>query len=83
MEYGTPWGRGPGACLLVVHFGGPVVFREVLAWTEIPGGGDGREELCLMLCWHHRNDFGIKMGSSVSHFNVLLIARGEVRTHCV
>ena len=34
------------------------------------GGGGNREIIYLLLHWHHRNDFCIKMGSGESHFNV-------------
>ena len=34
------------------------------------GGGGKREILYLLLHCHHKNDFGIKVGSDESHFNV-------------
>ena len=39
------------------------VSEEVLAGTEIPGGGGGRGRLYLSLHCHHQNDSCIKMGS--------------------
>ena len=35
-----------------------------------------------MLCCHHQNDFCIKISSNQSHFNVLLIMRGNVIRQC-
>ena len=52
-----------------------VVSEEVLAGTELPGGG-GRGRLYLTLYCLHQNDFCIQMGSDESHLNVSLIVRG-------
>ena len=53
------------------------------------GGGGGvwrwgkREIIYLSpLGCHHQNDFCIKMGSSDSHFNVLVIVRNKVTRQC-
>ena len=54
-----------------------VVSEEVLAGTEIPGGGGGGR-LYLTLHRHHQNDSCIKMGSDESRFNVSLIVRDKV-----
>ena len=54
-----------------------VVYEEVLAGTEIPGGGE-RGRLYLTLYCHHRNDSCIKMGSDESRFNVSVIVRDRV-----
>ena len=48
-----------------------VVSREVLAWTEVPGGG-GRGGLHRTLHCHHQNDFCIRMAGGVGHFDVLI-----------
>ena len=48
-----------------------VVSGEVLAWTEVLGGG-GRGELYLTSHCHHQNDFCIRMGGGVAHFDVLI-----------
>ena len=53
-----------------------VVPEEVVAGTEIPGGG-GRGRLYLSLHCHHQNDSSIKMGSDGSQFNVSLTVRGQ------
>ena len=37
-----------------------------------------REIIYLSLHCHHHNDFGIKMDSDESHFNVSLIVRAKV-----
>ena len=37
------------------------------------GGGGEREIICLSLHCHHQNDFYVKVGSDVSHFNVSFI----------
>ena len=58
-----------------------VVSEEVLAGTEIPGGG-GRGRLHLTLHCHHHNDSCIKMCSDESHFNVSLTVRGKVTRQC-
>ena len=43
------------------------------------GGGRGRlYSLATDLHCHHHNDFGIKMDSDESHFNVSLIVRANV-----
>ena len=47
-----------------------VVSQEVLAGTEIPGGGERKERLYLTLHCHHQNDSCIKTGSDESHFHV-------------
>ena len=44
--------------------------NKVLVEAEILGWGVGVGELHLILHCHQWNDFCIKMGSSVSHFNV-------------
>ena len=55
--------------------------EEVLARTEIPGGGEiGR--LYLTAHCHHQNDSCIQMGSDESHFNVSLIVRDKVTRQC-
>ena len=36
----------------------------------------------LALHCHHQSDFGIKMGSGVSHFTVSLIVLGKVTRQC-
>ena len=53
------------------------------------GGGGGRlrrwgkrEIIYLSLHCHHQNDSCIKMGSSESHFNVLLIVEDKVARQC-
>ena len=51
--------------------------EEVLAGTEIPGGG-GRGRQYLMLHCHHQNDSYSKMGSDKDHFNVSLSVREKV-----
>jgi len=51
--------------------------EEVVAGTEIPGGG-GRGRLYLTLHCHHQKDSCVKMGSDESHCNVLLTVRGKV-----
>ena len=53
-----------------------VVFKELLAGTEIPGG-EQRWRLHLKLHCHHQNDTSIKMGSDEGHFNVSLIVIGK------
>ena len=45
-----------------------VVFGEVLAMTQIPGGG-GMEKLYQTLHCHYQNDLCIKMGSDAGQFN--------------
>ena len=57
-----------------------VVPEEVVAGTEIPGGGGGGS-LCLTLHCHHKDDC-IKMGSDESNFNVSLIVRDKVTRQC-
>ena len=39
----------------------------------------GAEIIDLSLHCHHQNDFCIKVGSDVSHFNVSLIVRDKVK----
>ena len=46
---------------------------------EVRGEGD---YIYLSLHCHHQNDFCIKMGSDVSHFNVPLIVRDKVTRLC-
>ena len=58
-----------------------VVPEEVLAGTEIPGGG-GRERLYLTLQCHHHNDSCTEMGSDESHLNVSLTVRDQVTRQC-
>ena len=41
-----------------------------------------RKILYLSLHCHHQNDFYIKMGSNVSHFNISLIVRDKVTRRC-
>ena len=55
-----------------------VVSEEVVAGTEIPGGG-GRGTLHLSLHCHHQKDSRIKMDNFVSPFKVLIIARAQSR----
>ena len=55
-----------------------VVSEEVMAGTEIPGGG-GRGRLYLTLHCHQQNDPCFNMGSDERHFNVSLIVKGKVR----
>ena len=38
----------------------------------------GRGRLYLTLHCHHQNDFCVKMGGDVSHFNVSLLVREKV-----
>ena len=40
-------------------------------------GGEGAARLCLTLHCKHENDFCIKMGTNVSHFNVSLNCEGQ------
>ena len=54
-----------------------VASEEVLAGTEIPGGG-GRGRLYLTLHCHHQNDSCIRMGSDKSHASVSLIVMDKV-----
>ena len=54
-----------------------VASEEVLAGTEIPGGG-GRGRLYLTLHCHHQNDSCIRMGSDESHASVSLIVMDKV-----
>ena len=58
-----------------------VVFEEVVAGLEIPGGG-GRGRLYLTLHCHHQNDFCIKTGSDESSFSVSITARGNAIRRC-
>ena len=53
--------------------------KEVVAGTEIPGGG-GRGRLYLTLHCHHHNDSCIKVGIHESHLNVSLTVKS--RRHC-
>ena len=43
----------------------------------VRGVGGGAARLCLTLHCKHENDFCIKMGSNVSHFNVSLNCEGQ------
>ena len=56
----------PQPCYLVRAL---VVSEEVLARTDIPGGG-GRGRQYLTLYCYHQNDFCIKMGSVESRFPI-------------
>ena len=58
-----------------------VVSEEVVAGTEIPGGG-GRGRLYPTLHCHHQNDSCIKMGSDESHFNVSSTESNKIRIQC-
>ena len=40
------------------------------------------EIIYLLLHWHHRNDFCIKVGSDESHFNVSLSVMDKVTRQC-
>ena len=42
----------------------------------------GRGRLYLTLHCHHQNDFCVKMGGDVSHFNVSLLVRDKVTRQC-
>jgi len=67
-----------------LRYGGlvqPFKAEEVVAGTEIPGGG-GRGRLYLTLHCHHQTDSCIKMGSEESNFNVSLIVRDKVTKRC-
>ena len=59
----------------------PFKAEEVVAGTEIPGGG-GRGRLYLTLHCHRHNDSCNKMGSDESDFNVSLIVRDKVTKRC-
>ena len=50
--------------------------EEVLAGTEIPGGG-GRGRLYRTTHCHHQNGSCIKMGSDESSFNVSLVCEQQ------
>ena len=50
---------------------------EVLAGTEIPGGGGSGRRYLTLHC-HHQNDSCIKNSSDESHLNVSLIVRDKV-----
>ena len=41
-------------------------------------GGGGGEIIYLSLHCHHQNDFGIKLGSDESHFNVSVGSDGQI-----
>ena len=56
-----------------------VVSGELLAVTEIPGGGGKRERYTLTLSCHSQNESCIKMGSDEGYFKVSLIVRGKVK----
>ena len=56
------------------------MFEDVVAETEIPGGGaDGT--IPITLHCHHQNDSCIQMGSDASHFNVSLTVMGKDGVH--
>ena len=48
----------------------------------VPKVGGERELVSNPLHCHHQNDFRIKMGSDVSHFNVSIIVQGKVTRQC-
>ena len=54
--------------------------EEVLAGTEISGGGE-RGILYLTLHCHHQ-DSCVKIGSNVSRFDVSLFVRGKSQRQC-
>ena len=61
------------------------VHRSCKAYSGRGEEGEGgvwrweeREIIYLLLHCHHHNDFGIKMGSDESYFNVSLIVRAKV-----
>ena len=60
--------------------------RESYQWFSpskpVGGGRGGGRSLYLQIHCHHQNDFRVKMGSDVSHFNVSLIVQGKDTRQC-
>ena len=73
--------------MLLIQFNVGFTYK-IISGTDSRRGDRGERELITsnQLHCHHQNDFRIKMGSDVRHFNVsliLVLCKGKVTRQCV